>query len=49
MRFFKKTQNCLFVEEETYRWAEKKAGLSRHLIAVSLLCLVAAFLFSALR
>ncbi len=49
MKLFKKTQNCLFVEEETYKWSQKKAGMSRHLITVSLLCLVAAFLFSALR
>ncbi len=49
MKLFKKTQNCLFVEEETYRWAQKKGGISRHLITLSLLCLVAAFLFSALR
>lgn len=49
MKLFKKSQNCLFVEEETYKWAERKPGISRHLITVSLLCLVAAFLFSALR
>ncbi|MEX0965115.1 MAG: hypothetical protein WDZ52_13855 [Pseudohongiellaceae bacterium] len=49
MKLFKKAQHCLFVEEETYKWAEKKSGMSRHLVTVSLLCLVAAFLFSALR
>ncbi|GJM13337.1 MAG: hypothetical protein DHS20C12_17400 [Pseudohongiella sp.] len=49
MRLFKKTQNCLFVEEERYKWATEKPGMSRHLITVSLLCLIAAFLFSALR
>lgn len=49
MKFFKKTQNCLFVEEETYKWAQKKGGLNRQLIIVSLLCLAAAFLFGALR
>ncbi len=49
MKLFKKTQNCLFVEEERYEWAAKKSGLSRHLIALSVLCLFAAFLFSALR
>ena len=49
VKLFKKTQNCLFVEEERYKWAEKKSGRSRHLITVSLLCLFAAFLFGALR
>jgi len=49
VKLFKKTQNCLFVEEETYKWAQKKSGVNRHLIAVSVLCLFAAFLFSALR
>ena len=49
MKLFKKTQNCLFVEEERYKWATKKSGMNRHLITVSVLCLFAAFLFSALR
>lgn len=49
MKLFKKTQNCLFVEEERYKWASEKSGMSRHLITVSLLCLFAAFLFGALR
>jgi len=49
VKLFKKTQNCLFIEEERYKWAPKKSGMSRHLIKVSVLCLFAAFLFSALR
>lgn len=49
MKLFKKTSNCLFVEEERYKWAPKKSGMSRHLITVSVLCLFAGFLFSALR
>jgi len=49
VNLFKKTQNCLFVEEERYKWAPKKSAMSRHLLSVSLLCLFAAFLFSALR
>ena len=48
MKLFKKTHNCLFVEEEAYKWAAKKPGMSSHLIAVCVLCLFAAFLFSAL-
>lgn len=49
VKLFKKTQNCLFVEEERYKWAAKKSGMSRHLITVSVLCLFVAFLFGALR
>lgn len=49
VKLFKKTQNCLFVEEERYKWAPQKSGMSRHLITVSVLCLFAAFLFGALR
>lgn len=49
MKFFKKGQNCLFVEEERYEWASKKSSMNLHLITVSLLCLFAAFLFGALR
>lgn len=49
MKLFRKSQNPLFVEEETYKWAQRKSGMSRHLISLSLLCLVVAFLFSALR
>jgi len=49
VKFFKKGQNCLFVEEERYEWASKKSSMNRHLITVSLLCLFAAFLFGALR
>ena len=49
VKLFKKTQNCLFIEEERYKWAAKKSTMSRHLITVSVLCLLAAFLFSMLR
>ena len=49
MKLFKKTQNCLFIEEERYKWAAKKSTMSRHLITVSVLCLLTAFLFSMLR
>ena len=49
MKLFKKTQNYLFVEEETYKWAAKKSVMSGHLITVAVLCLLAAFLFSTLR
>ena len=49
MKLFKKTQNCLFIEEERYKWAAKKSTMSRHLISVSVLCQLAAFLFSMLR
>lgn len=49
VKLFKKTQNCLFVEEKTYKWAAKKSVMSVHLITVAVLCLLAAFLFSTLR
>jgi len=49
VKLFKKTQNCLFVEEETYKWAAKKSVMSDHLTTVAVLCLLAAFLFSTLR
>ena len=49
MKLFKKTQNCLFIEEERHKWAAKKSTISRHLITVSVLCLLAAFLFSMAR
>ena len=49
VKLFKKAQNCLFVEEERYKWAAKKSTMSRHLITVSVLCLLTAFLFSMLR
>jgi hypothetical protein len=49
LRFIKKSQNCLFVEEETYKWAAPKSSINRKLIALALLFVVAALLFSALR
>ena len=49
MKLFKKTQNCLFIEEERYKWAAKKSVMSVHLITVAVLCLLTAFLFSTLR
>lgn len=50
MKIFRKTHNCLFVEEEeAYKWAAKKSGTSRHLVTLSVLCLFAAFLFGLLR
>jgi hypothetical protein len=49
VKLFKKKQHYLFIEEESYKWAPRKSALNRHLITVSLLCLMAAFLFSTLR
>lgn len=48
MKYSKKPQNVLFVEEESYNWAPVKTG-NRRLIYLSILFVFAALLFSALR
>jgi hypothetical protein len=49
VKFWKKGQNCLFVEEEIYNWAAPKSGRHRSLIVIAVLILVAGMLFSLLR
>ena len=48
VKFFKKTQNCLFVEEERYKWATPKNNVHRNLVYLSVLFVIAALLFSTL-
>jgi len=48
LKFFKKSQNCLFVEEETYKWATPKNNVNRRLIYLSLLFVVLGLLFSTI-
>ena len=49
MSFFKKRQNCLFVEEESYNWIAPKSSVNRRLIYLSILFVSAALLFGLLR
>lgn len=50
MGLFKKTQNCLFVEEEeSYDWAAPKSSISQKMLYLSLMFVVMGLLFSLLR
>lgn len=50
MKWAKKNQNILFVEdEEVYSWVNAKNNINRKLIYISLLFVIVAILFSALR
>lgn len=49
MRLFKKSQNCLFVEEEIYNWASPKSRMNRNLLFMSVVFIVTGMLFSVLR
>ncbi|MDP6095987.1 MAG: hypothetical protein QGG67_08390 [Gammaproteobacteria bacterium] len=49
MKFFKKRQNCLFVEEERHNWIAPKSSVNRRLIYLSILFVSAALLFGLLR
>jgi len=46
---FRRTQNCLFVEEEVYNWASPKSKLNRRLITLCVLFVFAGLIFSGLR
>ena len=48
MRLFKKASHCLFVEEEQYKWAERKSSLNRKLVYLSLLFIACGLLFGLL-
>ena len=48
MKYSKKGQNPLFVEEEIYNWATPKSALNRRLIGLALLFITAGLLFSVL-
>jgi hypothetical protein len=50
VKFAKKVNHCLFVEEETYDWAPVRSGSGRGLlIAMALIMLGAVLLLSQLR
>ncbi|NQV71153.1 MAG: hypothetical protein HQ498_14095 [Pseudohongiella sp.] len=49
MKLFKKSQNCLFVEEERYNWAAPKSSINRKLILLSVVFIIVGLLFSTLR
>lgn len=49
MKWWKKSQNALFVEEETYNWSAPKSNINRRLIYLSILFVMAGLLFSVLR
>ncbi|MFN3164018.1 MAG: hypothetical protein ACE37N_11195 [Pseudohongiellaceae bacterium] len=46
---FKRSQNCLFVEEEIYNWSSPKSRVNRHLVALAVLFVISGVLLSALR
>ena len=48
MRFLKKSQHCLFVEEERYNWAAPKSNISRKMLYLSVMFVVMGLLFSLL-
>ena len=45
----RKSQHCLFIEEEIYNWASPKSAKNRRLLYLALLFLTAGLLFSVLR
>tara|TARA_B100000029_G_C17515843_1_gene938024 strand:+ start:126 stop:278 length:153 start_codon:yes stop_codon:yes gene_type:complete len=50
VKWKKKSPNVLFVEnEESYNWATARTSVNRKLVYVSILFVVAAILFSAVR
>ncbi|MBT6057397.1 MAG: hypothetical protein HOG51_05100 [Gammaproteobacteria bacterium] len=48
MRLFKRNQNCLFVEEESYNWKAAKSSTNKRLFYLALLFIVAGILFGML-
>ena len=49
MKWSKKPQNVLFVEEESHNWAPAKSSVNKRLVYLSILIVITALLFSALR
>ncbi|GAB5499455.1 MAG: hypothetical protein PsegKO_17660 [Pseudohongiellaceae bacterium] len=49
MRLFKRSQNCLFVEEEIYNWSSPKSRVNRHLVTLAIFFVICGVLLSALR
>ena len=44
-----KKAHCLFVEEETYKWAPSKSRTSKSLVAMAILLIAITFIFATLR
>ena len=49
MKWWKNSQNAIFVENETYKWAAPKSSITRRLIYLSVLFVLASLLFSVLK
>ncbi len=50
MKWHKKSQNVLFIEDEqNYNWASARTSVNRRLVYMSILFMIVAVLFSALR
>ncbi|SUZ71558.1 uncharacterized protein METZ01_LOCUS24412, partial [marine metagenome] len=49
VKWWKNTQNAIFVENETYKWATPKSSINRRLIYLSALFVLASLLFSVLK
>ena len=49
MRLLKKSQHCLFVDEESHNWAAPKSSISRKMLYLSVMFVVIGLLFGLLR
>jgi hypothetical protein len=49
VRLFKKSDHCLFVEEEIYNWGSPKSRMNRSLLFMSVIFIITGVLFSVLR
>ena len=49
MRLFRKSEHCLFVEEEVYNWGSPKSRMNRSLLFMSVIFIITGVLFSVLR
>lgn len=48
MRLFRKTHNCLFVEEEQYNWAAPRSSANKVVLMLSVAVVACGLLFSVL-
>jgi hypothetical protein len=49
VRLFRKSDHCLFVEEEVYNWGSPKSRMNRSLLFMSVIFIITGVLFSVLR
>jgi hypothetical protein len=49
LRLFRKSDHCLFVEEEIYNWGSPKSRVNRSLLFMSVIFIITGVLFSVLR